>query len=171
MTTAATRRDVTNILRVMVPIGALAADTARAILNRSDGSGCPRSECGAFETAGFIDALRILRHSPTIRVSTFYSPGGSMRVVRSRNFHLGLLLATGLSLSVLPTASEAYTDEQQQACSPDAMRLCGPEIPDVDRITACMARNKQQLSPQCRVFFETDSKARKARKPAKPHST
>ncbi len=94
-----------------------------------------------------------------------------MRIVQSRNFHLGLLLATALSLSVLPTASEAYTDEQQQACSPDAMRLCGPEIPDVDRITACMARNKQQLSPQCRVFFETDSKGRKAKKPAKPHST
>jgi hypothetical protein len=94
-----------------------------------------------------------------------------MRVVSSRNFHLGLLLAAGVSLSLLPTASEAYTDEQQQACSPDAMRLCGPEIPDVDRITACMARNRQQLSPQCRVFFEPDPKARKSRKPVKPHAT
>jgi len=95
-----------------------------------------------------------------------------MRVVHSRNFQLTLLLASGLSLSVLPTASEAYTDEQQQACSPDAMRLCGPEIPDVDRITACMARNRQQLSPACRVFFEPDPKsARKAKKPVKPGAT
>ncbi len=96
-----------------------------------------------------------------------------MRVVQSRNFQFGLLLATGLSLSVLPTASEAYTDQQQQACSPDAMRLCGPEIPDVDRITACMARNRQQLSPECRVFFQPDpeSKARKSKKPVKPGAT
>jgi hypothetical protein len=91
-----------------------------------------------------------------------------MRVVRSRNFQFGLLLATGLSLSVLPTASEAYTDQQQQACSPDAMRLCGPEIPDVDRITACMARNREQLSPECRVFFKPDPSAGKSRKPKKP---
>jgi hypothetical protein len=96
-----------------------------------------------------------------------------MRVVRSRNFQFGLLLATGLSLSVLPTASEAYTDQQQQACSPDAMRLCGPEIPDVDRITACMARNREQLSPECRVFFKPDpaGKPRKPKKPTQPGAT
>jgi hypothetical protein len=33
------------------------------------------------------------------------------------------------------------------------MRLCSSEIPDVDRITACMIRLRDQLSPQCRVFF------------------
>jgi hypothetical protein len=86
-----------------------------------------------------------------------------MRVFSSRNFQLGLLLAAGLLLSVLPTASEAYTDEQQQACSPDAMRLCGPYIPDVERITACMAQNKQQLSPQCRVFFEPERKLKRSK--------
>jgi len=52
-----------------------------------------------------------------------------------------------------PTASQAYTPEEQQACSNDAFRLCGPEIPDVDRVTVCMIRNKAQLSPDCRAFF------------------
>jgi hypothetical protein len=76
-----------------------------------------------------------------------------MFAVRSRNFHLGLMLATALSVAMLPTASEAYTPEEQQACSNDAFRLCSAEIPDVDRVTVCMIRNKSQLSPGCRVFF------------------
>lgn len=76
-----------------------------------------------------------------------------MRVVRSRGFALGLMLATALCCSLLPTAGQAYTDQEQQACSGDAFRLCGPEIPDVDRVTACMVARKAELSPGCRVFF------------------
>jgi hypothetical protein len=78
-----------------------------------------------------------------------------MIVVGSRNFQLGLLLATALSFS-MPTAGEAYTQEEQQACSDDAFRLCSAEIPDVDRVTVCMVRNKSQLSPGCRVYFRSD---------------
>ena len=51
--------------------------------------------------------------------------------------------------------SHAYTQEQQQACQPDAMRLCGEFILNVDAITACMIQKKSQLSPQCRVFFRS----------------
>lgn len=76
-----------------------------------------------------------------------------MPAFRSGNFHLGLMLATVLSLATLPTAGEAYTPDQQQACSDDAFRLCSAQIPDVDQVTACMVRNKSQLSPGCRVFF------------------
>src|SRR5277367_6627247 len=79
-----------------------------------------------------------------------------MSAVRLRNLQLGLLLATAFSVSMLPTAGRAYTPEQQQACSGDAFRLCGPEIPDVDRVTVCMIRNKSQLSPQCRAFFRPE---------------
>jgi hypothetical protein len=73
--------------------------------------------------------------------------------VQSGTFHFSLMLATALSVSWLPTAGEAYTPEQQQACSDDAFRLCNSEIPDVDRVTVCMIRNQSQLSPGCRVFF------------------
>jgi len=76
-----------------------------------------------------------------------------MHVVRSRGFASGLVLATALCGSLLPTAGQAYTDQEQQACSGDAFRLCGPEIPDVDRVTACMVARKAELSPGCRVFF------------------
>jgi hypothetical protein len=77
-----------------------------------------------------------------------------MHIVRSWRFCLGLGFAAALSFSsLLPTASEAYTPEQQQACSGDAFRLCSSEIPDVDRVTVCMIAKKSQLSPGCRVFF------------------
>jgi hypothetical protein len=66
---------------------------------------------------------------------------------------LALLLTAGFALLVAPTESRAYTAEQQQACMPDAFRLCSSEIPNIQRITACMIRNRSQLSPQCRAAF------------------
>jgi hypothetical protein len=114
-----------------------------------------------------------------------------MVVIRSARTWSGLIVVAAFSLVSAP--SEAYTPEEQQACSGDAMRLCGPEIPDVDRITACMIRNKSQLSPPCRAFFKSGpepgdagapvnirpagerkaagGKARKSKKPAKPAAT
>jgi hypothetical protein len=79
--------------------------------------------------------------------------------VQCRNFQLGLMLATVVSVSIWPAASRAYTPEQEQACSGDAMRLCGAFVPDVDRITVCMSQNKSQLSPGCRVFFRESEAA------------
>jgi len=58
-----------------------------------------------------------------------------------------------LAVLVQPGTGFAYTQEEQQACTPDAMRLCSEFVPNVDAITACMIRKKAQLSPQCRVFF------------------
>ena len=66
---------------------------------------------------------------------------------------LALLLATILAAVVASSEGLAYTAEQQQACTPDAFRLCSSEIPDLDRVTACMVRNRAQLSPQCRAFI------------------
>jgi hypothetical protein len=85
--------------------------------------------------------------------------GEFMVAVRLRIFHLGLMLATALVVSILATAGQAYTPEQQQACSGDAFRLCGPEIPDVDRVTACMIRQRSQLSPGCKALFQEPAPA------------
>ena len=107
-------------------------------------------------------------------------------IARSRIFQCGPIVATALSFSMLSTAADAYTQEQQQMCTGDAFRLCGSDIPDVDRITACMVRQRSQLSPGCRAFFREPEpeltpvatgkplvirprKAGKARKPHKPH--
>jgi len=79
--------------------------------------------------------------------------GGFMVATRSGDFQLGLMLATALAVLVLPMAAEAYTPEGRQACTGDAFRLCSAEIPSVDRVRACLHRNKAQLSPGCRGFI------------------
>jgi hypothetical protein len=93
------------------------------------------------------------------------------RVRRPAIRQFGLILAIALSTSLLSTTGHAYTPEQQQACTPDAFRLCGDAIPDVDRVTACMISKRSQLSPGCRVYFrEPEPEAipvARARKPAR----
>jgi hypothetical protein len=76
--------------------------------------------------------------------------------VRSGNFQFSLMSAMVLSFLVWPAASWAYSPEEEQACTDDAFRLCGPEIPDVDRVTACMVSKQSQLSPGCRVYFRPE---------------
>ena len=56
-------------------------------------------------------------------------------------------------------AARAYTPEEEQMCSGDAFRLCSSEIPDVDRVTACMIRQRSQLSPGCRALFQESAPA------------
>ena len=46
-------------------------------------------------------------------------------------------------------------------CTGDAMRLCGHEVPNVQRITACMARNRAHVSPGCRAVMEREHAARR----------
>ena len=40
------------------------------------------------------------------------------------------------------------------ACTPDVWRLCSAQVPDVNRIVACLQRNSQQLSRPCRAAIE-----------------
>ena len=76
----------------------------------------------------------------------------------------------GLSLAVAivggiavqsPAFSEEYrgTFEQQLACTPDVFRLCGEQIPDANRIVACLRQNTLQLSGPCRSVFESNASA------------
>jgi len=106
-----------------------------------------------------------------------------MNAICRWGFQFGLALAIPLFASSIPTPVSAYTPEQQQACTPDAMRLCGEYVPDVERITACMIARKSQLSPECRRFFGPEpeeiaepvarkpAKAKTPKKPKKPAST
>lgn len=70
-----------------------------------------------------------------------------------------LLAASAFALALLSGSAYAYTPEQQQMCTGDAMRLCGEYIPDVDRITACMIRKYSQLSSGCQAVFEAPASA------------
>jgi hypothetical protein len=42
------------------------------------------------------------------------------------------------------------TQDEQQACTPDVFRLCSAQIPNEDRIVACLNRHLAKLSPACR---------------------
>ena len=78
---------------------------------------------------------------------------------------IGLIAATVLMFGMLTTVSHAYTFEQEQLCSGDAMRLCTSEIPNVAGITACMESRRDELSEGCRAAFETDAPAATAETP------
>jgi hypothetical protein len=68
------------------------------------------------------------------------------------------LFAGALLLSIagaVPAMSAEYrgTQEQQQACTPDVMRLCADSVPDVNRIVTCLRRNRSNLSAPCGAVF------------------
>ncbi len=69
----------------------------------------------------------------------------------------GLVLAFAVSVSALSsTSSFAFSAEAQQMCTGDAFRLCGSEIPNISKITACMIKQRASLSAGCRVVLERD---------------
>ena len=82
--------------------------------------------------------------------------------MRAHRTFLGFAIVMGCGITVQSTAfSQEYrgTWEQQMACTPDVWRLCGAQVPDVDRIVACLRRNTPQLSGQCRAVFEQSDNA------------
>ena len=80
--------------------------------------------------------------------------------MRTRRVLPGLALSIGFSIAVLNPAfsqQDRGTMEQQLACTPDVFRLCGQDIPDVNRIVACLRQNTPQLSERCRAVFESNA--------------
>jgi hypothetical protein len=73
-----------------------------------------------------------------------------------------LLFATAFAATALSTSpGPAFASDAQQMCTGDAMRLCGHEIPNVQRITACMVKHRANLSPGCRAVMDRDHAARR----------
>jgi hypothetical protein len=82
--------------------------------------------------------------------------------MRAHRIFLSFAIAMGCGITLQSSAfSQEYrgTWEQQMACTPDVWRLRGAQIPDVDRIVACLRRNTPQLSEQCRAVFEQSDNA------------
>jgi len=75
-----------------------------------------------------------------------------MSVSAFQRFQLTIILAS-IGTVTVPALVHAYTEEQQQLCNDDAMRLCSADVPDVDRITACMQRQRALLSKGCKSVF------------------
>jgi hypothetical protein len=110
---------------------------------------------------------------PPIGLAFGVTPAGFPLIVqetemRSRTLWLSLIFATSLALQS-PTQAEEYrgTFGQQLACTPDVLRLCGSEMPDVNRIVACLRQNTAQLGDDCKAVFEAKDSVPSEPAPAK----
>ena len=73
-----------------------------------------------------------------------------------------LLFATAFAATALSASpGPAFASDAQQMCTGDAMRLCGHEVPNVQRITACMVKQRANLSPGCRAVMDREHAARR----------
>jgi hypothetical protein len=71
----------------------------------------------------------------------------------------GLAISIGVTVATPGAAfAQEYrgTMQQQMACTPDVWRLCSGQIPDVNRIVACLHQNVDQLSDGCRAVFDSN---------------
>jgi hypothetical protein len=76
----------------------------------------------------------------------------------------GLVAALAVSFSALSSsASFAFSAEAQQMCTGDAFRLCSSEIPNIPAITACMMKQRANLSAGCRTVMDRDLAAQQSR--------
>ncbi|WP_213287952.1 hypothetical protein [Bradyrhizobium sp. sGM-13] len=78
-----------------------------------------------------------------------------------RTIKIALLFALAFAVTALSARPSLAFSEAQQMCTGDAMRLCGHEVPNVQRITACMVRNRAHVSPGCRAVMEREGAARR----------
>jgi hypothetical protein len=78
-----------------------------------------------------------------------------------RNVSVVLAVAASLS-AVSSTSSYAYSDEARSQCTGDAFRLCSSEIPNIPKITACMVKNRANLSTGCRAVMDREASAQKS---------
>lgn len=72
---------------------------------------------------------------------------------------LKLCAIASLITIIAPLPAIAYTQQDADACTPDAMRLCQTAIPDETRVAQCLAQNKRQLSPACKIVFSRPNTA------------
>ena len=74
-------------------------------------------------------------------------------------FAVGFVLA-----ALIATSDRSYahigTDEEQAACTPDVLSLCFFEIPNEDRIVACLNRKRDRLSQACRNVIDPPPKSK-----------
>jgi hypothetical protein len=87
-----------------------------------------------------------------------------VRLVRGAAVSAGILVVTLAASASSANAQYRGTAEQQQACTPDVMRLCNEDVPDVQKIVACMKRNRASLSPACGAVFGAGLSRRESRR-------
>jgi hypothetical protein len=89
------------------------------------------------------------RNSDKSGFSTRLAMMGWKASMNYRAIYLGAPLLIALSAFGVSPAAAQGTPEEQAACQPDVMRLCGNFIPNVQPIIACLRANEANLSAPC----------------------
>lgn len=81
-----------------------------------------------------------------------------------------LIAAMALVAGAESAAYAGGTEEQREACTPDAFRLCASAMPDESRVESCLRSAGPKLSAAChQVFYPAaNSNAQMARGQAAP---
>jgi hypothetical protein len=69
------------------------------------------------------------------------------------------LIAVRVAISLVLQPNQGYalgTESERAACTPDVFRLCSSEIPNIERIIACMKAKRASLSTPCRLVFDKE---------------
>jgi hypothetical protein len=64
-----------------------------------------------------------------------------------------LILAFMLTVSMQPAGAQQITDAQREACMGDYQQFCSGVIPGGGRIIACLRKNQDRISSQCRAVL------------------
>lgn len=90
-----------------------------------------------------------------------------------RTFRFGAILAFGLATATLviwgtrDSFAHSGTAEEQSACTPDVLSLCFWDIPNEDKIVACLNKNLERLSPECHKVIAGDDDDKKNKRSKK----
>jgi hypothetical protein len=81
-----------------------------------------------------------------------------MRTGGKRTLFAAMALVGAMTATAI---GQGLTLQQEEAdCQADALRLCGPEIPDHAKILACLVYYKAYLSPACRAIVAPKKRKR-----------
>jgi hypothetical protein len=78
--------------------------------------------------------------------------------LRTKPFHVPLAIAFIALVASWPAS--AQTEAERQACGNDAQVHCPDEMPDHDKVYACLARKVNSLSPACKQLIMSAGKRR-----------
>jgi hypothetical protein len=74
-----------------------------------------------------------------------------MRKMTLKTLAAALVLLGGMTAGAL--AQDPNFQMEEQDCQGDALRFCGPEIPDHAKILACLQYYQADISPACRALI------------------
>jgi hypothetical protein len=74
-----------------------------------------------------------------------------MRKNTTKTLAAALVLLGAMTTGVL--AQDPNYQMEEEDCQGDALRFCGPEIPDHAKILACLQYYQADISPACRALI------------------